>query len=118
MRFIPPILTRVKDEAVDRILRNIQDRITQLQDIRLIRGKFVEGIELPDQTNVPVRHGFGRPARAFPSVPYAVSGTVTTGGILRDRTRLVADEFDPAQYVVLYADGWGTTMYVDCWIVA
>src|SRR5688500_7448397 len=117
MRFLRPILTRVKDETVDRVLRNIHARITQPQDIRLIRGKHVEGVGIPDQTNVPVRHGFGRPARAFLSAPYAIAGSATTGSI-RDRTRLTADEFDPAQYVVLFAEDWSTTMYVDCWIVA
>jgi hypothetical protein len=118
MRFLPPLLKRFADEALDSVLRNVQQRIDQLQGVAIVRGKLVTGIELPDQTNIPVRHGFGRPARAFVSVPYAISGLVTTGGILRDRTRLVSEQFDSSQYVVLYAAGWGTTMYVDAWIVA
>lgn len=117
VRFTVPIITRVKDEAVDRILRALKAAVTELQGIRLLNGKLIEGVELPDQTNVPIRHGFGRPARAFISVPYAIAGSATSGSI-RDRSRLTADEFDRNQYVVLFAEDWNTTMYVDVWVVA
>lgn len=112
IRLIPRIAAHAADEALDRIFRNVHERIDQLQGLLATRFKLIESVELPDNTDVPVRHGLGRMARVFHSTPWAISGSVTTGHI-RNRTRLVADKYDPTQYVVFQADDWGTTMYID-----
>lgn len=114
-RFTPPISARQQDAEADRVRRNADERITEIQKVPIVGGFLVRGVKLPDATNVPVHHGLGRQVVALPGVPYALSGSVTTGGILRDRTRLL-ENYDARQYVVLYAEGWGTTMYVDLWI--
>lgn len=108
----PAAVGKLSDEKVR---RNHEERIDELQKVEIVRGRLFRGVELPDQTNVPIHHGLGRIAVVIPGVPYAKSGSVTTGGILRDRTRLY-DNADPRNNAVLYAEGWGTTMYVDVWI--
>lgn len=113
-RRLKPALAISAREEGERARRN-EERIDELQDVEIVRGKLFQAIELPDSTNIPIHHALGRIATVIPGVPYATSGSVTTGGILRDRTRLVS-EYDPRQYAVLYAEGWGTTMYVDVWI--
>lgn len=112
-RFLPKVGGRVLTiEDAERQIRNLHERVDELQKHPLLRGKLIERVELPDNTNVPVRHGLGRIAKVLASPPYAVTGSVTPG-LIRDRTRLLADQYDPAQYVVLYADTVGTTVYVD-----
>lgn len=112
-RLQPRVGGRVESfEDVDRQLRNLQDRIDELQKNPLMRGKFIAGVKLANNTNTPVRHGLGRIAKVLASPLYAITGAVTPG-LVRDRTRLLSDQFDPTQYVVLYADTVGTTVYVD-----
>lgn len=115
-RFTPPISARLPDQESDRVRRNSDERVTEIQKIPIVGGFLVRGVKLEDSINTPVHHKLGRIATVIPSVPYATSGSVTTGGIIRDRTRLTADKYDPRHYAVLYAEGWGTTMYVDLWI--
>ncbi len=114
-RLIPALLTRIADAAVDRAVRNIQLRIDELQAIPLLRGRPIHGIELPNDTNVPVKHGLGRTAHVLISPPYGLGGGITPG-LVRDRTRVLADQYDPSQYVVLYADTVTATVYVDIWV--
>lgn len=112
VRLLPALLKRIADETIDSVVRNIHQRIDQLQRNPLMGAKFIKGIELPDAVDVPVRHGLGRQASILVSPPYAKTGSVVTGHI-RDRTRLEADAFDPSQFIVLQAEDWGTTVYVD-----
>jgi hypothetical protein len=111
----PALPIKLKDEDAEKARRNHDERITELQGVEIVRGRLYREVELPNQVNVPIHHKLGRIAVVIPGVPYAKAGSVTTGGILRDRTRLTTD-FDPRNYAVLYAEGWGTTMYVDVWI--
>lgn len=115
-RQLPRVGGRVQSfQDVDRQLRNLQDRVDELQRNPLFRGKFFAGVELANNVDVPIRHGLGRMARVLASPLYAIVGVVTPG-LVRDRTRLLADQYDPSQYVVLRADTVGTTVYVDLWI--
>ncbi len=116
MRLIPRAGGRVQTlEDAERQIRNLQERLDELQTNPLLRGHFIGGVELPDNTNVPIYHGLGRIARLLYSPPYAIAGSVTPG-LVRDRTRLLTDQYDPTKYVVLYADTVGTTVYVDLWV--
>ncbi len=116
-RFIPPVSARLPDEASDRVRRNHDERITELQKVPITGGLLVRGVKLPDATDVPIHHDLGRRAVVIPSVLYAGDDTaVTTGGILRDRTPFTSSKYDGKKYAVIRASGWGTTMYGDFWI--
>jgi len=110
MRRQAQISVQLQDQAGERARRSLEDRLSHLEASLRANGKLVQAIELPDATDVPVRHGFGRGARAFLSAPYAKTGTPTDGSI-RDVTR--ASGLSRDQYVVLHASGWGQTIYVD-----
>jgi hypothetical protein len=107
----PAAVGKLSDEKVR---RNHEERIDELQKVEIVRGRLFRGIELPDQTNVPLHHGLGRIAVVIPGLPYATGGSVSAGSI-RDRTRAV-DTVDPRNYAVLFAEGFGVTMYVDVWV--
>lgn len=114
-RLKPALTDTLKDPAAEKIRRNQDERIDELQGIPLVRGKLIKAVELPDATNVPVHHALGRVATVIPGAPYALGGSVTSGSI-RDRSRVLSDQYDPRQYAVLFAEGWGVTMYVDVWV--
>ena len=113
-RFTPPVSARQRDAEADRVRRNSDERITELQKVPIVGGFLVRGVKLPDDVDVPVHHKLGRVPVVIPGIPYALTGTTTTGRI-RDRTRVLTN-FDAREYVVLRATGWGTTMYLDLWI--
>lgn len=115
-RFLQRLARHVADAVTDQVLRNVQDRIDELQGIPLLGGRSIRGIELPDATPVPVRHGLGRIPTVLISPPYFKATPAATGHV-RDRTRgSLSAQFDPSLYVVLYAEDWGITAYVDLWV--
>ncbi len=95
--------------------KNTDDRIDELQKVEIVRGRLYRDRELPAATDVPIHHALGRVPVVLIGVPYSKAGT-PTAGFIRDRTRGVSDKFDPKEYVVLRADDYGVTMYVDLWI--
>lgn len=114
-RLKPALVVTLADKQSERARRNHEERIDELQEVEIVRGRLFREVELPNATDAPIHHALGRIATAIPGAPYSKDGAETTGGILRDRTRLVT-EYDPRQYTVLRASGWGTTMYVDVWV--
>ncbi len=116
-RFIPPISARLVEQESDRVRRNHDERIAELQKVPIVGGTLIKGIKLPNATSVPVHHGLGHVASVFLGAPYPEDpSAVTTGGIIRQLTRSSTDKWDPRHYAVLRASGWGTTMYVDAWV--
>lgn len=115
-KFRASLPVSLSDETAERARRNHDERISELQDVPIVRGRLFREIELPNATDAPIHHGLGRIATVIPGAPYSKDGAESTGGILRDRTRLTTDKYDPRNYAVLRASGWSTTMYVDVWI--
>lgn len=110
-RFIPPVSARLSDEKVDRVRRNQDERITELQRIPVLGGHLIRNISLEDAVNTHVFHGLGRRASVFLS---PVRGDPSSTGRIEDATEVV--EADRSKYVVLTASGWGTTVVVDAWV--
>lgn len=79
----------------------------------LVRGKLITGITIPNNGNVWVGHGLGRPARIFVSPPRG--GASSTGRItdITDEADVVEDR---SKYVVLRGSGWGQDIVVDVWV--
>lgn len=110
MRFIPSISAKLSDPEAERVRRNHEERIGQIQKVPIVGGRELLDLELPDGTDVYVSHGLGRRPRCLVSPPRG--GTST--GCIHDRT--VAIDADRSRYVVLRADDWGATVKVDLWI--
>ena len=103
----PPVATTLTDDAAERVRRNHDERIRELQSAPLIHGRLFRGIELPNAQRVDVPHGLGRPAVALVSWPYQTFGT--SGRISMSH----AENPDPRLYVSISAVGWSATITVD-----
>jgi hypothetical protein len=97
---------KLDDEKAERVRRNTQEALAELQRTPAARAGIVRDVTLADGIATPVPHGLGRPAFATPSPP---RGAVSTGRIeeVRDGTH------DRTKYVVLKATGWGATITLD-----
>lgn len=110
-RFQAPLAVRLEERDAERVRRNHEIQIREIQSVPIVGGIAVTGIDLEDGVNTPVPHGFGRRAMVLLSPPQ-FSGSATTG-----RIREVRDpSFDASRYVVLRASGWSETITVDAWI--
>lgn len=112
-RRTPPVTVRIADEATERVRRNHEERLTQLEG--QLAPLVISGVKLANTINVVVPHRLGRRPR-YVGVS-CVRGALSTG-IVRDVTdRSVPGIFnqpvDETQVVVLRADGFGATVTVD-----
>lgn len=110
MKFTPPIGAKLRDDDAERVRRNHEERVTQIQKVPILGGVEILDQELPDGVDVYISHGLKRRARCFVSPPRGGSAS----GSINDRT--VAIEADRNRYIVLRADDWGATVKVDLWI--
>jgi hypothetical protein len=109
-RFIQRITSHVADKVLDRLIRNAQDRIDEIQDVAVLRGKIIRGVELPDAMSVTVPHGLGYRCSVFVS---PVRDDPSASGRIEDVT--AEQSADRREVVILYAAGWGQTVHVDVW---
>lgn len=91
---------------LERIRRAMYDAITELQGLRSSSARILADKELADGVATPIPHGLRRRVFVTHSPP---RGATSTGRIEEVRD----GDFDPAQYVVLLATGWGATITVD-----
>lgn len=110
-RLKAPTSGRLADPDAERIRRNQDERIGEIQSVPILQGRLFTDIELEDGVNTPIPHGLGRRAHVFIS-PAQFSSAATTGRIREVRSTV----FDPTKYVVLRANGWGETITVDAWV--
>lgn len=113
-RLQAPVSLHVEDPALERVRRNHDERIRELQAQPIVGGKLVKDIELPDGSDVFVSHGFGRVAYFFLSPPRYTHAATT--GRIHDRRLGNFAEYDPRNSLCLRANGWGGTIYVDAWL--
>lgn len=105
-----PIGIRLPDETSERVRRDHDTRIRELQATPAARGKWILDVELPDATDVLVAHGLGVKVAHLVSSPRSPAAT----GRIVDRTAAVGEA--PDKYVVLQAAGFGATVTVDVWV--
>lgn len=100
---------KLGDEKADRVLRNHEQAIRELQLDS--RPRVIADVSLPSGVTVPVPHGLGRPA-SFVQVS-CVRGASATGRVdeVRDGSH------DRSKYVALKASGYGATVTVDVLVV-
>lgn len=97
---------KLDDEKAERVRRNTQDAIAELQRLRAAFTTLAKNVVLADGVATPVPHRLGRPAFAVCSPP---RGAVSTGRIEEVRD----GNHDRDMYVVLKASDWGASITVD-----
>ncbi len=107
MKLTPSISTKLADPDLERVRRNLDERVTQLQGLPASGLKVIQNVSLENATDIPIAHGLGR-------VPLAVlvspsRGAVSTGRITETRSAT----YQRDQVVVLQANGHGATIIVD-----
>lgn len=105
---------KLSDPDAERARRSLDDRVQVIQKAAVLNGKLFENVRLPNSQDVPIRHGLGRKGIVLMGPPRA-SGSATTGRIREVGNQLKA-QFDPKEYTVLKANGWGETIYLDIWV--
>lgn len=111
-----PIAARLADATADRVARNHDQRITELQGIPILQGRLIRGIVLPDGDEVVVSHGLGHRAALFMAIPFQGDFSATSGRLL-DITLIRSDKVDVRVSSVLKATGFGGTLTLDVWAV-
>ena len=109
-RFEALLGLRLGDEDAERVRRNHQRAISEMQERPAVSGLVIEDVVLASGTVTSIEHKLGRKARVFVS---AIRGASTSGRI--DETR--SNAYDRSRYVVLTAQGWGATITVDLWVL-
>lgn len=110
-RLISSMPTKLDDPSLERVRRNLDDRISELQTLPLASARVISSISLPDATDVPIVHGLGRkPLCILVSPPRDAS---TTGLV----TEVRGSSYSRDQFVVLHASGFGATITVDLVVV-
>lgn len=107
--FLASVIHRVSDPIVDRILRNLDQRIRELAGVRIVQGILKEDIDLADGTEVQITHGLGRPARWLVC---RLLNPSSTGRI----EEIVSSTVDRSSVLTLKATGYTATIAVDLWI--
>lgn len=110
-RFQTPVALKLDEDSHERVRRSHAECIVELQKVRVVGGKAVLDIELPDDTEVMVPHGLGR--RAIVSISPARCSVSATPGKIREIRKSTVD---PEKYVCLKANDWGETVTVDAWV--
>lgn len=99
------LVTKLPDELLERVRRNIVDAIGEIQRKRSVSEVVLTDIELEDGIETLVAHPLGRRVAVFVS---PVRGASTSGHIEELR-----DGVDAKKFVKLKATGYGATVTVD-----
>lgn len=107
MSLSAPVTPKLEDEASERVRREFDMKIRELQTLPAALLTVTEGIELKDATETPIAHGLSRKPRLVIVSP--PRGATATGRIEEVRS----GSYDRARVVVLKATGHGATITVD-----
>jgi hypothetical protein len=107
-RLSPPIPLRLDDDKAERVRRNHNERIRELQHTPLAEAHVIRNVFLPNAVATPVPHGMGRPVAVWISPPRRKGGSLgTSPRIHRIDGSADSGGADPSQFVTLFAADWG-----------
>lgn len=116
IRFTAKLINKFADETLDRVIRNIHQRIDEIAGVRLVRGRLIQGVKLADGVETPVAHDLGHRAILFIGVPRQGNFSASNGRLM-DLTDIRADKINSYTHSMLKATGFGGTLTVDIWAV-
>lgn len=107
LKLTPSIPAKLDDPDAERVRRNLDDRISELQALPFTRATVIQNVSLPDATDIPVAHSLGRkPLAVLVSPP---RDNTAAGRISETR----ATNYSRDKVIVLQANGYGATILVD-----
>lgn len=115
LKLTPPITVRLDDDDAEKVRRNHEQRIAELQALPASNMTVVRGVVLPSGSpgaSVAIAHGLGRaPIWVGPSAPR----NVATIGVIVDlgSVDLSGNPIDRSKVVVLLGSGYGAAITVD-----
>jgi len=112
-RLIPSIPARLPEATAERVRRNHDERLREIQALPLVQGKLLKHILLTNNATTTIAHGMGRPVSCFVSPPHRPSGS---GGSDMRIMRIKTAAVDESTSLQLYAGDWGGDVYVDIWV--
>lgn len=101
--------TNTGDAALDANTRGLLDMIKQLQDVALLRGRLIAGVELANAADVDIQHLLGRSWQGWIVVD-------TTGAAAAGRIDGTTAAYDASTLLRLRATGYGATITVALWV--
>lgn len=114
----PEFTGKQADQLTERIRRNQNERIAQIQKSPGFAIKIIRDVTLEDGVPTPVPHGMGRAVSAVTTPPRRTGLGASTPLVRRvDGTFEDTAKADPSQYVTLLASGWGAAVVVDVWVL-
>lgn len=115
MNFTPPITTKLDDDEAERVHRNTDRQIRELQGAPMASAIIISGVVLPLGTGIVVPHSLGRLPRFIGFS--AVTGAITGAGVIQDFGSV--DPFgggtpiDRTKFLSLRASSYGAPITVD-----
>ena len=103
-----PLGIKLADPDLERVRRNHEERIVELQRLPAAGLQVIRDVSLVDSIATVIAHGLGRaPVLVLPS---PARGGTTTGGISEVRD---SKQYDRSKVVVLMAKGYTTAVVID-----
>jgi len=98
-----PITPRLDDADAERVRREHEQKLVEVQSQPFVGASIVSGRQLADGVATPIPHGLGRrPAFVFLSI---IRGAASAG--------FIVESSRDDKYVTLTASGYGATITID-----
>lgn len=113
----PEFTGRQKERVAERVRRNQNERISEIQKSVGFSLRVIRDVTLADNVQTPVPHGMGRAVSTIVS-PARRTGLGASTPLIRrvDGTFEDTVKADPTKFVTLLASGWGSSVIVDVWV--
>lgn len=116
MRFTPAITTRLVDDAAERVRRNHEQQITEIQSREILDARVIHGVVLGSGgPPVTVAHGLGRPPKvvSISAIRWVDGTAISAGSVLDYGAQVAGVPIDRSRNVVLLGIGFGVAVTVD-----
>jgi hypothetical protein len=107
MKSAPPLPIKLDDDKSERVRRNHEQRLSDVENQPAVSMVTRTEIQLADGVTTPINHTLGKtPSLVIVSPP---RGAVSTGRIAEIRD----GKTDRSRTIQLVANGWGATITID-----
>jgi hypothetical protein len=109
VKLTPAISIKLDDDAAERVRRNTDQQIRELQQLPMSSAVVLRGVVVPNNGTVPVNHPLGR-APVFVGISLMRVPSFVTAGQVGESTVNVGDR---SQTILVSAAGFGQAITVD-----
>lgn len=111
-RFTPSLTIKLDDDQAERVHRNIEQRLLEIQASPALSSMTLANVVLADNAETVVPHGLGRIPTVLVSPPMGAA----SGGVIRDfgsKSPLTGVINDRTKSILLRCDGFGAAITVN-----